>query len=300
MHVLSLLSLLGLPAALALRNCGTPGPSDANRALSRTIATEARLNPIMANTLASKNETLTIPMYFHVISNSAGIGNLSDAVLAQQAAVINADYAPAGISFTHVNTSRTTNDEWFTGYVIGSPIEVASKAALRVGGYGDLNIYFTELAGGTLGYCRFPEPSPSADTLVLDGCVIAHQTLPGGTAPYDLGRTVTHEVGHWFNLFHTFEGGCSTDGGDDVRDTPAEKSAATGCPVNVDTCTGVGFEGLDPVHNYMDYSDDSCMNQFTPGQVTRMFQMFRQFRGAPATGAPASVPVGRYAYAMYQ
>ncbi|KMU91984.1 metalloprotease 1 [Coccidioides immitis H538.4] len=75
-------------------------------------------------------------------------------------------------------------------------------------------------------------------------------------------------------LFHTFQGGCSGQG-DYVSDTPPQRSPSSGCPVGRDSCPG---GGVDPIHNYMDYSVDSCMNQFTRGQGTRMSSMWRQFR----------------------
>lgn len=99
-----------------------------------------------------------------------------------------------------------------------------------------------------------PLPNPNLrDVKTKDGCTINFDSLPGGPYPdFDQGHTLTHEIGHWLNLQHTFRGGC--EGGDMVRDTPAEEVPIYGCPTYFpDTCTGPKYPGLDPIHNYMGY-----------------------------------------------
>ncbi|HQU91404.1 MAG TPA: zinc metalloprotease [Pyrinomonadaceae bacterium] len=218
-----------------------------------------------------------IPVYWHTITNSSGQGAVTAQTINSQIGVLNAAYASTGWSFTLAGTNTTANNSWYT--CTGGTCESQMKNALRQGSADDLNIYANNMGGGLLGWATFPSSYKSSPK--LDGVVVLSASLPGGSAaPYNLGDTATHEVGHWMGLYHTFQGGCARQatGGDGVGDTPAEKSPAYGCPTGRNTCTGSRFPGNDPITNFMDYTDDSCMNSFTAGQDARMDSMFTSYR----------------------
>lgn len=132
-----------------------------------------------------------------------------------------------------------------------------------------LNLWVCNLSGGILGYAQFPGGSSSTDGVVIDDN--AFGTTGSATAPFNKGRTATHEVGHWLNLRHIW--GDATCGNDQVGDTPLHNTANYGCPTypHRSTCSGTPVE---MTMNYMDYTDDACMYMFSAGQKTRMLATF--------------------------
>jgi len=221
--------------------------------------------------------SITIPVYWHVINKGTGLsnGDIPQTQIDSSISVLNAAYANTPFRFSLTAVTRTNNTTWYT--CAGGSCETQMKNALRQGSADDLNIYSNNMGGGLLGWATFPSSYTSAPK--SDGVVILYSSVPGGTAaPYNQGDTLTHEVGHWLGLYHTFQGGCARQatGGDGVSDTPAEKSPAYGCPTGRDSCANLA--GLDPIQNFMDYTDDACMNQFTAGQSARMDSMWSQYR----------------------
>lgn len=242
--------------------------------------------------------TVTVDVYFHVITNASGTGAVSDSQIAAQIDILNAAYSgqatlPAGVTPLGPNTNtpfrfvlrgidRAQNTTWFNDQTLSA--ERAYKTFFRQGTARTLNIY-TNSGGGALGYSYLPDIVQSSDA-ILDGVVVLYTTLPGGTeVPYNEGDTVTHEVGHWLGLEHTFEGGCSKYN-DYVTDTPAEAAEffgdwfPGGDPGTIpDTCGGAAYPGLDPVDNFMDYGNDASLVRFTPEQSRRCDALCQIYRG---------------------
>jgi Pregnancy-associated plasma protein-A len=255
------------------RRCGVkPVDEEKAAAIDKEVASWLAAKQAAGESILATGGNISV--WVHVIRIGTGVsnGDVPDSMINSQISVLNAAYAATGWSFSLAGTDRTTNSSWFT-MGPGTTAERQAKTALRRGTADDLNIYTASPGGGLLGWATFPS-SYSSDP-IDDGVVILHSSMPGGTAvPYNLGDTATHEVGHWMGLYHTFQGGCRRTG-DQVSDTPAERSAAFGCPVGRNTCPATGN---DPITNFMDYTDDSCMNTFTAGQDARMDSHFTTYR----------------------
>jgi hypothetical protein len=230
--------------------CGTPDPtSEENAMVNKVISNWIQKGPSMSSLADS---TIYVGIYFHIITDGT-VGQVSESQIGDQLKVLNQRFYGSGFTFILRCINRHSNSNWYK-----SADDTQMKNTLRKGGRYTLNVYLKDLSvlGDNdhivAGYARFPWDNPGS---LLDGVVCDNRAIPGGAFTGNLGLTLVHEVGHWLGLYHTFQGGC--DGtGDEVSDTPAEASYTYGCPTGRDTCPN--SPGLDPITNYMDYTDESC------------------------------------------
>ncbi len=249
----------------------------------------------------TQNTVITIPVVFHIVYSSAG-QNISDAQCIAQLNQLNLDYArlntdasgtpavwqgvsvntnvqfcmaqrtPAGLATTGIERRSTTTTSFSTNDNIKRTAN-GGMDAWASSSY--LNIWSGNLSGGVLGYAQFPGGSAATDGVVLLYSSIGSMLSPGTATPYHLGRTATHEVGHWLNLYHIWgDDGTACSGSDNCADTPNQAGENYGAPAypHTDACSasspGVMFM------NYMDYTDDNAMNMFTSNQSARMNALF--------------------------
>lgn len=238
-----------------------------------------------------QQSTITIPVVVNVLYRTAA-ENVSLAQIESQIAVLNRDFNASNSDFNSYLPAEYANTKANVGinFVLKSVVRKATNkrswgtndAMKKASGGGinptspsnTLNIWVCTLSGGILGYAQFP-----GGNLATDGVVILNTgfgTTGTAKAPFNLGRTATHEVGHWANLRHIW--GDASCGNDLVGDTPPHNTANYGCPAqgHKSTCTGAPNEMW---MNYMDYTDDRCMYMFSNGQKDRMLAVF-------AAGAP--------------
>lgn len=250
------------------------------------------------NSPNKKRVVKTIPVVFHIVYNTAA-QNVSDAQIQSQLAVLNADFRklnadwsltpaafqplaadcevqfclaqqdPAGNPTTGINRVSTS----VTAFSTNDAVKYSAQGGANIWDRSKyLNIWVCQLSGGVLGYAQFPG-GPAA----TDGVVITHTgfgTIGTAAAPFNKGRTATHEVGHWLNLYHIWgDDGTSCNGSDLVGDTPNQGGENYGCPTYPKVSCANGPNG-DLFMNYMDYTDDACMYMFTAGQKARMDALF--------------------------
>ncbi|MCC6760854.1 MAG: zinc metalloprotease [Chitinophagaceae bacterium] len=280
---------------------------DADLVLSQQLAEDPSLKDKLANIESFTNDyvakkksglvkqaTVTIPVVVNVLYRTAA-ENVSDAQIQSQIDVLNRDfnatntdfnsYIPAeyaglkanvGITFTlqAVVRKATTKSSWRTN----DDMKKSSRGGINpTSPSNTLNIWVCTLSNSILGYAQFPGGSAATDGVVILNR--AFGTTGTAAAPFNLGRTATHEVGHWANLRHIW--GDATCGNDQVTDTPPHNTANYGCPAqgHKSTCTGTPNEMW---MNYMDYTDDRCMYMFSTGQKDRMLAVFAA--GGPRAG----------------
>ena len=326
----AILSSSAMAQGVAKRNCGTMNHLAAQQAADPAL--EARMQQIeqqtqqiiASNSSAKTAAIVTIPVVFHVVYNSSS-QNISDAQCIAQLNQLNLDYArlnsdasstPSVFTSVSANTQiqfclaqRDASGAATTGIIHKSTastsfIDDDKVKSSSTGGDNAwdatkyLNIWSCNLGGGLLGYAQFPGGSNSTDGVVCLYSSIGSMTSPGTATPYHLGRTMTHEVGHWLNLRHIW--GDASCGNDLVSDTPTQSTSNFGCPTFPHVTCSNGPNG-DMFMNYMDYTDDGCMNQFTAGQSARMQAIFASGGArvamlsslgcqAPATGGSCGVP----------
>mgnify|MGYP002780973345 CR=1 FL=1 len=290
--------------AQTVRECATMDNLAAQMAADpglagRMAAIESQTRQVEANPALRRGTAavITIPVVVHVLYNTAA-QNVSDAQIQSQIAVLNEDFrklnadvanvpagfagltADVGIEFvlakrdpngnatTGIQRKQTSITSWSTN----DAMKRSSSGGIDAWPAGQyLNLWVCNLSNSILGYAQFPGGTAATDGVVI--LTSAFGRNGSSVAPFNLGRTATHEVGHWLNLRHIW--GDATCGSDQVADTPTQRTSNGGCPTypKTSTCTGNGQFG-DMFMNYMDYTNDACMYMFSAGQSTRMNALF--------------------------
>lgn len=231
------------------------------------------------------NGKIQIPVVVNVLYRTTA-ENISQAQIQSQIDALNKDFnalnsdfskvpstfsgvkANVGVSFVldAIYRKSTTKTSWGTADAMKKSTQGGMNPTSPTT---KLNLWVCTIGGGILGYAQFPGGSSSTDGVVIDSKYFG--TTGTATYPYNLGRTATHEIGHWMNLRHIW--GDATCGNDQVSDTPLHNAANYGVPAypHYSTCTGTPIE---MTMNYMDYTDDRGMYMFSNGQKSRMLAIF--------------------------
>ena len=257
------------------QRCGNkPVSPELIKKVNQRLQAQAQLDRQNPSAMAAVRR---VSIFYHIIQDSNGDNPVTESDLQAQTAAMNSAYKKSNVVFSTAGFDTTVNDAWFTDITPDSTEESDMKSSLYVGDMRTLNVYLAQPGQDLLGWATFPSDQAGDQ----DGVVMLYSTVPGGAATgYNRGATLIHEGGHWMGLFHTFQpSGNSNNGcigsGDGVSDTPAEKIAHYECRVS-DSCPK--SPGKDPIHDYMDYTPDACMNTFTAGQATRMARSYDAYR----------------------
>ena len=299
-------------ASAQQRNCGTIQHLQylkgndlqlENKMMQNEIALQSWIQTLAA--FNSMNITIiTIPVVVHVVYYNS-TENISTAQVQSQIDILNEDFRrlnadasntpsifqavaadteiefclattdPNGNSTTGITRTSTSQ----TSFSTNDGVKYSSSGGVNAWNTAKyLNIWVCDISGGILGYAQFPGGPSSSDGVVCDYAYFGN--IGTATSPYDLGRTATHEVGHWLNLRHIW--GDSNCGNDYCNDTPLHNTENYGCPSypHLSTCSGTPIE---MTMNYMDYTDDACMNMFSQDQKTRMIAAINTSRSGLLT-----------------
>jgi hypothetical protein len=291
---LALLSLVGL-SSIALADtsrsllCGNERIQAPKSLASLKINARKEAN---ASNLARRDVT-TIKTFAHLVGTNETMNDDAAGRIMAQMDALNAGYKAAGFRFELAGIDRKVDAQQATTRTDAD--ELKMKKELRKGSYADLNLYFlsdyspSDGIGGystVFGMCYYPLLAPTETEFALDGCIIRQDTMPGTSRKAtNLGYTVVHEVGHWLGLIHVWgehetldESGnqddplCLED--DEIADTTLQRDPTFGCPAPIgslgpkSSCPNV--DSSNNIHNYMDYTDDSCMDSFSPDQINVM------------------------------
>ncbi len=276
---------------------------------------DKKLNDLIVERNFSKTTSnlpiITIPIAIIVAHGGQALGtgsNITDTQINNQITALNSYFSPYGIRFclatnfgsgsnnpsggiaptagiSHVNVGALTNHNALTDQA--ALIYNSNLTTTASGGQQYLRIWIvnsiTGLTAGVAGYSAYPNSG-------FEGIVMRYDVFGNGESNlmpnYNQGKALVHEVGHYLGLYHTFNESClggtaqtCTTSGDRVCDTPQVSASNFGCPASIDSCPTETPNNLpDDIHNYMDYTYESCKNQFTPGQVQRMKDMLTQYR----------------------
>jgi hypothetical protein len=322
--LLSATFALSLHGQTQLNHCGTmplleqhqqqnPGLSANMLAAEQAAAQWLHNNP----TANKAGQVVTIPVVVHVVYADSTM-NISDAQVLSQIEILNEDFRrlnadaantrsvfepvaadteiefclarrdPDGNPTTGITRTYSSGGILF-GY-FGPTDDVKSTTTGGVDPWPSdqyLNIWVCNLLPILLGYAQFPGDDPATDGVVIGYNYFGN--IGTVTAPYDKGRTTTHEVGHWLGLRHIWgDAACASDS---VADTPLAADATSGCDTTANTCTDSPVDLPDMIENYMDYSDDDCMNMFTLGQKDRMWSFLNTARLSLQTSMGCVLPV---------